>query len=222
MPELAASHIKMIFQPEAKAQLLLLCVQPNCWKSWCPGAESNHRHRDFQSRALPTELPGRRPGGQKPGRKRRLIETRLGTVQPRPAAAPERKMQGIAGLRGACGLPCRSALLLGLGLGPRVFLPLGRRDRIAAGEPAVQIDVGAALRAERPKPRRSRLAADRAFARAGNRIGHAGDIGMAGAEGKSTPPGRRRRPTSPDGEVTEPQLHLSVMPPSTTSSMPVT
>ncbi len=88
---------------------------------------------------------------------------------------------------------------LGLGLGPRVFLPLGRRDRVAAGEPAVQIDVGAALRAERPKPRRGRLAADRAFARAGNRIGHAIHIGMAGAEGKSTAPGRRRRPTSPMG-----------------------
>ncbi len=28
-------------------------------RSWCPGAELNHRHRDFQSRALPTELPGR-------------------------------------------------------------------------------------------------------------------------------------------------------------------
>src|SRR4051794_9123156 len=27
---------------------------------WCPGAESNHRHADFQSAALPTELPGRR------------------------------------------------------------------------------------------------------------------------------------------------------------------
>lgn len=27
-------------------------------EKWCPGADSNHRHRDFQSRALPTELPG--------------------------------------------------------------------------------------------------------------------------------------------------------------------
>ncbi len=32
-----------------------------CGPAWCPGEESNHRHRDFQSRALPTELPGRRP-----------------------------------------------------------------------------------------------------------------------------------------------------------------
>ena len=27
---------------------------------WCPGADLNHRHADFQSAALPTELPGRR------------------------------------------------------------------------------------------------------------------------------------------------------------------
>src|ERR1700728_1082321 len=28
---------------------------------WCPGAGSNHRHCDFQSHALPTELPGQVP-----------------------------------------------------------------------------------------------------------------------------------------------------------------
>src|SRR6266511_4574462 len=34
-------------------------------ESWCPGAGSNHRHCDFQSHALPTELPGhtREPKG---------------------------------------------------------------------------------------------------------------------------------------------------------------
>ena len=27
-------------------------------KIWCPGAESNHRHEDFQSTALPLSYPG--------------------------------------------------------------------------------------------------------------------------------------------------------------------
>ena len=36
-------------------QVLMIVVAE--WK-WCPGADSNHRHEDFQSTALPTELPG--------------------------------------------------------------------------------------------------------------------------------------------------------------------
>ena len=32
-------------------------VEPRCFE-WWPGTESNCRHRDFQSPALPTELPG--------------------------------------------------------------------------------------------------------------------------------------------------------------------
>ena len=33
---------------------------------WCPGADSNHRHADFQSAALPTELPGQSKGKSNP------------------------------------------------------------------------------------------------------------------------------------------------------------
>ena len=32
---------------------------PTFRKKWCPGTGSNRRHCDFQSHALPTELPGR-------------------------------------------------------------------------------------------------------------------------------------------------------------------
>ena len=39
---------------------LAAIVGPYRMKKWWPGAESNCRHVDFQSTALPTELPGRR------------------------------------------------------------------------------------------------------------------------------------------------------------------
>ena len=34
--------------------------QLSYYRKKCPGTESNHRHVDFQSTALPTELPGRK------------------------------------------------------------------------------------------------------------------------------------------------------------------
>ena len=53
-------------------------------KRWCPGAELNHRHRDFQSRALPTELPGRRARSREVAREAPgLIEAWSHTVQNR-------------------------------------------------------------------------------------------------------------------------------------------
>jgi hypothetical protein len=45
---------------------------------WCPGAESNHRHEDFQSSALPTELPGQ-------GMRKRVLNSRE-----RSESSPER------------------------------------------------------------------------------------------------------------------------------------
>ena len=30
----------------------------SCWNLWCPGADLNHRHGDFQSPALPLSYPG--------------------------------------------------------------------------------------------------------------------------------------------------------------------
>ena len=43
---------------------LVSLVLLRCEVMWCPGAESNHRHCDFQSHALPTELPGRHQPGE--------------------------------------------------------------------------------------------------------------------------------------------------------------
>ena len=46
-----------IFYDPAKPQKKI-AQQVDYLNSWWPGAESNHRHKDFQSSALPTELPG--------------------------------------------------------------------------------------------------------------------------------------------------------------------
>jgi hypothetical protein len=63
----------------------------------------------------------------------------------------------------------------------RARVLLDHRNRVAAGEPAVQVDVGAALRAERTETLERGLAADRAApCRAGiGRLIHKRDVGAA-------------------------------------------
>ena len=51
-------------------------------KKWCPVAESNHRHGDFQSPALPTELSGRTKLRLDVSKRERIIIIALGTVKP--------------------------------------------------------------------------------------------------------------------------------------------
>ena len=63
---------------------------------WCPGAESNHRHCDFQSHALPTELPGRLPTSRRSGS--RLIG---GLAAPCPGRAPSNFGRGGEPSQGA-------------------------------------------------------------------------------------------------------------------------
>ena len=53
-------------------------------EGWCPGAESNHRHCDFQSHALPTELPGHPASPQVAARRSGCIGARPAPVQREP------------------------------------------------------------------------------------------------------------------------------------------
>ena len=66
---------------------------------WCLGADSNHRHADFQSAALPTELPRPRPVWRRSGLR---AENRLARLH-RPASGQE----GRSIREGAC--PCPAA-----------------------------------------------------------------------------------------------------------------
>ena len=46
------------YDPLLVRQVLSQLSYATIFKKWCPEAESNHRHGDFQSPALPTELSG--------------------------------------------------------------------------------------------------------------------------------------------------------------------
>ena len=76
-------------------------------KKWCPGVELNYRHRDFQSRALPTELPGHTlrfrnfAGGCPPQRRELTKETRHRHWRAGGAGRIRRRILPAAPLRGS-------------------------------------------------------------------------------------------------------------------------
>src|SRR5580692_8238497 len=95
---------------------------------WCPGAESNHRHCDFQSHALPTELPGRTATEPRDRRRGRVLNPCPSGDQ----AGFDRSLCRIRRWR-------------------RILVQFGRRpwDAVDTGQPAAQIDLLAARCAER-------------------------------------------------------------------------
>ena len=126
--------------------------------TWCPGAESNHRHHDFQSCALPTELPGHR------ARERAqvgagFIESRARAVQKR-----EKKINPYSALF----FGARRRIFAACAVFLFVLLAL---DPVDAGEPAMKVDIGAALGTKRRISLHLRLAANRA-----RRSGHDAEI----------------------------------------------
>src|ERR1700758_299827 len=94
------------------------------YAKWCLGADSNHRHADFQSAALPTELP--RPVRPRTGRRRSLGVFAGGRLYGRP--------------------PALSSVRLGVVLRDGswcvfVVLIASAGDGVAPCEPAVQVQV---------------------------------------------------------------------------------
>jgi len=99
-------------------------------KKWCPGAGSNHRHCDFQSHALPTELPGHsRVGGVPIEGGRAACPAPVCQIIRRPARGPDRPgdrecdslRRAIGAGRGRDIPGCRMANAAG-------FRACGRRD----------------------------------------------------------------------------------------------
>src|SRR5689334_7937807 len=70
---------------------------------WWPGSESNQRHADFQSAALPTELPGQ--AGQNAAPKSGAAKrTRIKSADPQAVNLPGEKT-ALPGFRSAQGPP---------------------------------------------------------------------------------------------------------------------
>jgi hypothetical protein len=101
------------------------------------------------------------------------------------AAGPKAKRarlygQGPGGVHPPRPRGAAAPALFVLAIAARARILLDDRHRVAALEPAVEVDVGAALRAERAKTLQRRLAAERAaLGGAGRGLIHGRDVGVA-------------------------------------------
>ena len=144
---------------------------------WCPGAESNHRHCDFQSHALPTELPGQVLQGRKSPTSRRVIVGWDGAVYRCEAQVSTFLRRRSRPKGGAAAAHGRTRQISGItGLFDVILIALGSWDDVGAAQPAMEIDVAAAGRAERTHglgrgPVADRAAADGLGGRSGGRVG---------------------------------------------------
>jgi hypothetical protein len=137
------------------------------WKlKWCPGAESNHRHADFQSAALPLSYPGGPEAGGglenkvRPAGKVAVITEAFGLVHvdfrgaPSPAACGRahplsvRLSERRRYIRGRRARLCCGSRFAYAGF---VVFCVGcvARNHIAALQPLAEINIGAAFRAKR-------------------------------------------------------------------------
>lgn len=107
-------------------------------KEWCPGTGSNRRHCDFQSHALPTELPGHRAVPHR-------LQGGLSRLIARPAIWSAAYRQAWAGLSIAKS-PARHCRSIIFGIGP----VSGRAGHaIAFAQPVQQVAIFAGLAAKR-------------------------------------------------------------------------
>ena len=150
---------RLIYRRQARKLLHLKII-------WCPGPELNQRHRDFQSRALPTEYLGIcLPAPPHAAEARALSGVGPGLSSLAPASPFSALMELRASALGQLGASRETLVVLArsdISRGSRsddedfarafvsvlVGLCAARGDHIAAAEPAREVDVGTAARAE--------------------------------------------------------------------------
>ena len=167
-------------------------------REWCPGMELNHRHRDFQSPALPPELPGRRL--PQSGCLHRKNQRRCPARQVRALArsVQSTSLVVMASVFGPSAVGCRIRIVLSVS--PRrklIFKRILDRNAVTLQEPSTQIDLLAAQRAERSKLRSCRCTADwTRFHRHGQTYSITISNPFCLASGRSTSGCPSRRPVS--------------------------